>query len=243
MVDLKARLTILVLAISMCMLGACAIQSEKSPEISSSDSVENVEIIPFGEGNFGVLADHEGFAALESFCKLSDNVVVGYYVDSEPVKWNMSRDPADPTQESDYVYTEGVLYEFVVVDTLKGDCVPGESITINIEHGIRTTNGDKVKLYESEVYYEPQFEELVVLGLDHDIYYYAAGYPFEMRFEKPILKKTVNRDFDMSDFYKKSLVVIRPEDFHSANASKSPASKGFGTEGKIKVSDLLKELE
>lgn len=244
----KNQLLISILAafFFVCILGACSVQHKDNYELSdvnNIDPAENVEVIPFGEGNFGILADYEGFATLESFCEVADNVVVGYYVDSEPEKWNMSRNPTDPSKESDYIYTEGLLYEFIVVDALKGDCVPGESITINIEHGLKATSGKKVRVYESEVYYEPQFEELVVLGLDRDIYYYAAGYPFEMRFEKPILKEAMGSNFSISDFYNESLVVISPEDFHSVNTSKSSTSKGFESDKELIVSSLLKNFE
>jgi len=129
----------------------------------------------------------------------ADCVVIGQYGDFL-YKFNMSRDPSDPSKESPDRYSEGHMYAFQVEQVLKGEANT-EIISVNIPYQERydgeitnvvtddrgnvikePTKRDPYEFYAiRDFYMEPDPEERVILFLLHDKetdVYFAANEPF-----------------------------------------------------------------
>ena len=152
---------------------------------SSTSSTSETVIYPYGTGNVRFFGDYAGFNTIESLCQSADYIVFGYYRSDTPVSWNMSRNPNNPDEPSEGIFIEGLLYQFSVVESFKGNC--SEVISVNLEHGHRQDlqkDGQiTTTIYECETWYSPTTEEYTVLFLKYDVEaqcYYAVGYPFEL---------------------------------------------------------------
>ncbi|KQL12436.1 hypothetical protein [Psychrobacillus sp. FJAT-21963] len=135
----------------------------------------------------------------------ADLVVIGHYngLDS---KWNMARNPNNPSQEDTENYVEGHLYNFKISETIKG---ASDSKQIQVNHrfaetvvlevsdavvspeGIVTKEATKVDMKEIEnkdpLFIEPANGKKYMLFLkkNEDLgSYYGAIEPFSISFDK-----------------------------------------------------------
>ena len=91
---------------------------------SCGNQVPAIEQMPYPEAEdnqFGMEMDYGTVTTLSELWDYADWVVVGYYENQAPTSENIARDLTDPTKESVVHYYESLVYQFHVVDVLKGD--------------------------------------------------------------------------------------------------------------------------
>lgn len=155
----------------------------------------------FPDEPFVVTAPQKDFAmagSVTSMAEQSTYIVLGTYTELDS-KWNMMRDPNDPTKEASENYVEGHLYKFSVEEVLKGSLSESE-ILVNLEYSEtftftesdkKTENGvitqeatwsvdHKVNII-NDLYVAPEIGTRYILFLDKDMYYYGSCEPFMIK--------------------------------------------------------------
>lgn len=155
----------------------------------------------FTDEPFVVIAPQKDYAiagSVTSMAEQSTYIVVGTYTALDS-KWNMMRNPDDPTKEASEDYSEGHLYKFSVEEVLKGSLSESE-ILVNheysetftftesnqkVENGVITQEATwsvdhKVNII-SDLYIAPEIGSSYILFLDKDMYYYGSCEPFMIK--------------------------------------------------------------
>jgi len=134
--------------------------------------------------------DYPVAETIDDMTKQSDVVVLGEYTSFDST-WNMARNPDDPSQPDEDNYTEGHLYNFKIVEVVKGN-IPSETIKINLRYEetipLITEQGKKEKIKNKDpLYQKPEFGHRYLLFLnknkDFD-HYYSAVEPFQIMIHK-----------------------------------------------------------
>lgn len=111
--------------------------SQDHPAVLTPDETQERDA-PLDIPTAGHIAEYPVAATLDEMWERSGHVVSGRFDRLEEV-WNMARDPADPSKESETDRFLGRLYTFTVEETLKGEAA-GE-ILVNIPY-MQTIRGE-----------------------------------------------------------------------------------------------------
>lgn len=142
--------------------------------------------------------DYAMAASVTSMAEQATYIVIGTYTALDS-KWNMMRDPDNPSKESTEYYADGHLYKFSVEEVLKGSISETE-ILVNheysetftftesnakIENGVITEDATwsvdhKVNII-NDLYVAPEIGTRYILFLDNDLYYYGSCEPFMIK--------------------------------------------------------------
>lgn len=132
----------------------------------SCSTVPAIERMPYPEAEdnaFGMEMDYGTVNTLSRLWNYADWVVVGYYENQAPTSENIARDLNDPTKESAVQYYESLVYQFRVVDVLKGE-LNDAVIPLGQFHGVMT-NG---VIYPSETFQQPDLSSYKVMFLRYN---------------------------------------------------------------------------
>lgn len=175
-------------------------QERDCPAVLAPDETQEQDA-PVDIPTVGRISEYPVAATLDEMWARSDHVVTGRF-DELKETWNMARDPADPSKESETDRFLGQLYTFTVEETLKGDA--GGEILVNIPY-MQTIHGqfpsdmvDQSGMAEKEpaefypyrverlwdYYIEPEMGQRYVLFLSYGEssgHYFPAIEPYRIR--------------------------------------------------------------
>ncbi len=137
------------------------------------NAVPAIEQMPYPESNdgrIGIEMDYSSAESLQEQWDVAELVVVGYYENVAPTSENIARDLDDITKESPREYFETLVYQFKVVEVLKGT-LDESTIPLGLFHGQKTGGVS----YPYKTFKQPDLTSYKVLFLDYNEineYYY-----------------------------------------------------------------------
>lgn len=125
------------LALVLCAASVFFYSLATAPEEPvDAELYENLPLLyPDEEGFYTITAvrDYAVYHSLQEMVESPDYIVMGYFGWGRNDSWNMNRDLENPELENEDLYVEGVLYDFHVLDVLKGE-IEEDLITVNFPY-------------------------------------------------------------------------------------------------------------
>lgn len=125
-----------------------------------------IEQMPYPEAEdkqFGMELDYKTVPTLSRLWNYADWVVVGYYENKAPTTGNIARDPSDSSKESSEHYFETLVYQFHIVEVLKGE-LEVETLPVGLFHGIKIND----VIYPHETFQQPDLSSYKVMFLRYN---------------------------------------------------------------------------
>ena len=213
-------------------------------------------------------SDYPLYYSLGDMTSSADYIVLGKYNKFEKT-WNMNRNPENPLASEDEVYYfEGEIYEFQVIDVIKG-AIEQDNIFVNLPHTkqirgeisnqVLNASGEIIKVatevdpYSFNVaydyYFRPQLKETVLLFLSYDSLfniYFPSGEPYVIAVKTDGVVELRSNLIRTSDRVKS---VEQPQIFSSEGGQFVYYSSEWADNiiedylGKTTIKDVLQEMD
>jgi len=130
---------------------------------SATPAIEQMPTPEAEDNQFGMEMDYKTVPTLSRLWNYADWVVVGYYENKAPTTGNIARDPSDLSKESSEHYFETLVYQFHIVEVLKGE-LDAETLPVGLFHGIKIND----VIYPHETFQQPDLLSYKVMFLRYN---------------------------------------------------------------------------